>query len=121
MVELLPALCARCTGSLVEHAGEEGMEKPQVMDPPPPSGLETTDYRAIKLRCAGCGHVSKATFSEWEKAPVQYGPRMHAMESYLAVHLLLEMLAKRNVAMAAVRTELESEQVKALGRMRTIA
>src|SRR5215472_10458361 len=86
VVELLPAFCGKCSGSLVEHAGDEGMERRQVMDPPPPPGLETTEYRAIKLRCAECGHVTKAAFPEWAKAPVQYGPRMHAMANYLAVH-----------------------------------
>ncbi len=86
VVELLPAVCEKCSGSLVEHAGEAGMEKRQVMDPPPPSGLETTEYRAIKLRCAECGHVTKPGFPRWAKAPVQYGPRMHATVNYLAVH-----------------------------------
>jgi transposase len=86
VVELLPAFCEKCCGSLVEHAGEVGMERRQVMDPPPPSGLETTEYQAIKLRCAECGHVTKPAFPEWAKAPVQYGPRLHAMASYLAVH-----------------------------------
>ncbi len=86
VVELLPAICEKCSGSLVEHAGEAGMEKRQVIDPPPPSGLETTEYRAIKLRCAECGHVTKPGFPEWAKAPVQYGPRMHATVNYLAVH-----------------------------------
>ena len=62
------------------------MEKRQVMDLPSPPGLETTEYRAIKLRCAGCGHVTKPAFPHWAKAPVQYGPRVHAMASYLAVH-----------------------------------
>lgn len=60
VVELLPAICEKCSGSLTEHAGEEGLERRQVMDPPPPSGLETTEYRAILLRCAECGHVSAA-------------------------------------------------------------
>ncbi len=86
VVELLPAICEKCSGSLVEHAGEAGMERRQVMDLPPPSGLETTEYQAIKLRCAECGHVTKATFPQWAKAPVQYGPRMHAIANYLAVH-----------------------------------
>jgi transposase len=79
VVELLPAFCEKYSGSLAEHAGEEGMEKRQVMDPPPPSGLETTEYRAIKLRCLECGQVTKAKFPEWAKALVQYGPRMHAL------------------------------------------
>jgi transposase len=86
VVKLLPAFCEKCSGSLVEHAGEEGMEKRQVMDPPPPSGLETTEYRAIKLRCAGCGHVTKPAYPEWAKVPVQYGPRLHVMANYLAAH-----------------------------------
>ncbi len=89
VVELLPAICGKCSGSLVEHAGEEGVERRQVMDPPPPPGLETTEYRAIKLRCAECGHVTKPAFPEWVKAPVQYGPRMHAMANYLAVRQYL--------------------------------
>jgi transposase len=89
IVELLPAVCEKCSGSLVEHAGEEGMERRQVMDLPPPSGLEATEYRATRPRCAECGHVTKPGFPEWAKAPVQYGPRMHATANYLAVHQYL--------------------------------
>ena len=86
IVELLPAVCEKCSGSLVEHAGERGMERRQVKDLPPPSGLETTEYRAIRLCCAECGHVTRPAFPEWAKAPVQYGPRLHATVNYLAVH-----------------------------------
>lgn len=86
VVELLPGVCEKCNGSLVAHVGEAGMERRQVMDPPPPSGLETTEYRAISLRCAECGEVTKPAFPEWAKAPAQYGPRMHARVNYLAVH-----------------------------------
>ena len=86
IVELLPAVCEKCSGSLVEHAGEEGTERRQMIDPPAPSGLEATEYRATKLRCAECGHVTRPAFPEWVKAPVQYGPRMHARVNYLAVH-----------------------------------
>ena len=89
VVELLPALCEKCSGSLVEHAGQAGMERRQVMDPPPPSGLETTEYRAISLRCAECGEVTKPAFPQWAKAPVQYGPRLHARANYLAVRQYL--------------------------------
>lgn len=89
VVELVPAFCEKCSRSLVEHAGEAGTERRQVMDLPPPSGLETTEYRAIKLCCAECGHVTKAAFPEWAKAPVQYGPRLHARANYLAVRQYL--------------------------------
>lgn len=57
VIELQPGFCEKCSGSLVEHAGEAGMARRQVKDLPPPSGLETTEYRAIKLVCAGCGNV----------------------------------------------------------------
>jgi transposase len=86
VVELLPALCGHCGRDLVENAGEAGMEKRQVADLPLPRGLEWTEYRAIGLRCAGCGQVTKAAFPEWAKAPVTYGPRLHAMANYLTVH-----------------------------------
>ena len=86
VVELLPSFCEKCSASLLEPAGEEGMEKRQVLDLPPPQRLEATEYRAIKLRCRDCGHVTKAAFPQWAQAPVQYGPRLHATASYLAVH-----------------------------------
>jgi transposase len=72
VVELLPAFCGKCSGSLVEHAGDEGMERRQVMDPPPPSGLVTTEYRAVKLRCMECGHVTKAAFPETANSSSRY-------------------------------------------------
>ena len=87
VVPLLPALCEKCGGSLVEDSREDGRpEKRQVLDLPPPSGLEAIDYQAHSLRCGGCGHVTKAAFPEWVKAPVSYGPRLHAAASYWKVH-----------------------------------
>lgn len=86
VLELLPSFCEKCSASLLEPAGEEGMEKRQVLDLPPPPGLEATEYRALRLRCRDCGHVTKAAFPQWAQAPVQYGPQLHAMVSYLAVH-----------------------------------
>jgi transposase len=89
VIELLPGFCEKCSGSLAENAGEAGMERRQVKDLPPPSGLRTAEYRAIKLLCAGCGHVTKPAFPKWAAAPVSYGPRMHATANYLAVHQYL--------------------------------
>ena len=62
------------------------MEKRQVIDLPPPSGLVVTEYQAMVLICPDCGELTKAEFPEWAKAPVQYGPRLHAMANYLAVY-----------------------------------
>jgi transposase len=87
VVPLLPALCEKCGGSLVEDSREEGRpEKRQVLDLPPPPGLEATEYQAHSLRCGGCGQVTKARFPEWVKAPVSYGPRLQAAASYWKVH-----------------------------------
>ena len=87
VVPLLPAVCEKCGGSLVEDSREEDVvEKRQVLDMPPPTGLEATEYQAHSLRCGGCGHVTKAAFPEWVKAPVSYGPRLHAAASYWKVH-----------------------------------
>jgi transposase len=89
VIELLPGFCEKCSGSLTEKAVEAGMERRQVKDLPPPSGLKTTEYRAIKLLCAECGHVTKPAFPKWAAAPVSYGPRLHATANYLAVHQYL--------------------------------
>jgi transposase len=86
VVELLPALCKHCGRELVENAGEARMEKRQVMDLPRPRGLETTEYRAISLRCSDCGQVTKAAFPEWAAGPAVYGPRLHAIANYMTVH-----------------------------------
>ncbi len=44
--------------------------------------------RVVELLPALCEKCNgtKPGFPEWAKAPVQYGPRMHAMANYLAVH-----------------------------------
>ncbi len=88
--DLLPAHCGKCLVSLAGAAPAEGRsESRQVWDLPPPSGLVRTEYRAITLVCPDCGEQTKAEFPQWAKAPVSYGPRLHAMVSYLGVGQLL--------------------------------
>jgi transposase len=97
VVPLLPALCEKCLASLVEGSTEVGVEKRQVLDMPPPSGLEATEYQAFHLRCGGCGEVTKAAFPESVKAPVSYGPRLQATASYYKVyqHVPYERMAEQ--------------------------
>ena len=76
VIELLPGFCEKCSGSLVERAGEVGMERRQVKDLPPPSGLETTEYRAIKLACVGCGHVISTALSASSLMAAYVAPRL---------------------------------------------
>ena len=84
--ELLPAHCGKCLASLTGAVPGEGRpESRQVWDLPPPSGLVRTEYRAITLVCPDCGEETKAEFPQWARAPVSYGPRLHAMANYLCV------------------------------------
>lgn len=86
VVELLPAHCGRCNGSLAGASPAEGRpEARQTADLPVPVGLIWTEYRAFKLVCPECGVETKAEFPEWAKAPASYGPRLHAMANYLGV------------------------------------
>jgi transposase len=78
VIELLPACCGACGLDLGDEASEVGMDRRQVLDLPEPPGLVSTEYRALKLRCAGCGQATRGAFGEWAKAPVSYGPRLHA-------------------------------------------
>jgi transposase len=94
MIELLPAICGCCGRDLDDDAVETGMERRQVLDLPRPPGLLATEYRALKLRCAGCGQVTRAAFPGWAKGPVSYGPRLHAAVGYLGIcqHLPYERM-----------------------------
>jgi transposase len=97
VIQLLPSHCARCLGSLAGPASEARMEKRQVIDLPPPSRLVITEYQAMVLICSDCGEETKAEFPEWAKAPVSYGPRLHAMVNYLGAyqHTPLERMAEQ--------------------------
>ena len=63
----------------------------QVVDVPPLT-LEVTEHGARKKRCAGCGHISTATFPEEAgvtRGAVSYGPRIKALSVYLMAYQLL--------------------------------
>jgi transposase len=68
------------------------VEKRQVFDLPPPSGLESTEHQAGSKDCPQCGHVNKAAFPDGVNAPAQYGPRVKSIAAYLREYQLLPSL-----------------------------
>ena len=82
-----PSWCQGCGVSL-EDAPEAGFERRQVFDLPPIS-LFVTEHRALSHTCPACGQENRASFPEGVEQPVQYGPRVHALVTYLSSFQLL--------------------------------
>lgn len=76
--------CAAGSDPLVR----EDCENRQVFDLPP-IRLEVTEHRAGNRCCSGCGTVTTASFPEGVSAPVQYGPQVQTVASYLGGYQLL--------------------------------
>lgn len=87
-IEHFPELCAGC-GSALSEGMACGHATRQVFDLPAPRPLEVTEYRAHRCRCAACGEVTRAAFPASVTAPVQYGPRIGAVVTYLQTWQLL--------------------------------
>jgi len=79
--------CERCRVSLKDQS-TNGIEKRQVLDIPP-FELEVTEHQAERKECPDCGHINKASFPDGVNSPVQYGPRIRAIEVYLKNYQLL--------------------------------
>jgi len=60
-----------------------------VFDLPEPAPLVVTEHRVHDCRCAACGTHSRAAFPAGVNAPVQYGPRIAAVVTYLLHYQLL--------------------------------
>ncbi len=88
IVDHFPASCAAC-GSAVTPAMSAGHNARQVFDLPEPSPLVVTEHRAHDCVCAGCGAHTRASFPDGVNAPVQYGPRIAALVTYLLHYQLL--------------------------------
>ena len=87
-VEHFPAHCADC-GAALSQGMSSGHAARQVFDLPAPSPLVVTEHRAHRCRCAACGGVTRAAFPAAVAAPVQYGPRIGAVVTYLQAWQLL--------------------------------
>jgi transposase len=87
-VDHVPPFCAAC-GAAVTLAMSTGHSARQVFDLPEPTPLVVTEHRAHDCRCTACGAHSRAGFPLGVNAPVQYGPRIAAVVTYLLHYQLL--------------------------------
>lgn len=79
--------CEKCHASLAQGI-DLHVKRRQVFDLPPPR-LEVDEHQAFSTQCPGCGHVNTAAFPADVTAPVQYGPRVQAVATYLREYQLL--------------------------------
>ena len=77
-----PANCQGCGSDLTQINGF-CMEKRQVFDIPQPQ-IEVTEHQVEEKKCPCCGEVTRASFPENVKGPVQYGERVQALIAYFA-------------------------------------
>ena len=82
IVDHFPSSCAAC-GAAVTLAMSAGHSARQVFDLPEPRPLVVTEHRAHDCVCVGCGAHTRASFPDGVNAPVQYGPRIAALVTYL--------------------------------------
>ena len=88
IVDHFPASCTAC-GAAVTPAMRAGHSARQVFDLPEPPPLVVIEHRAHDCVCAGCGARTRASFPDGVNAPVQYGPRIAALVTYLLHYQLL--------------------------------
>jgi transposase len=88
IVDHFPTSCAAC-GAAMTPAMSSGHSTRQVFDLPEPRPLVVTEHRAHECMCAGCGSRTRASFPYGVNAPVQYGPRIAALVTYLLHYQLL--------------------------------
>lgn len=82
VVVLHPNSCGNCHADLSSMVGEI-FAKRQEVDIPPIEPLYT-EYQAIQVTCR-CGHKNKAEFPSHISAPIQLGPRIKSVITYLSV------------------------------------
>lgn len=76
-----PEICQKCCVDLSQVIGECTDEKRQVFEIPKPK-VEVVEHRIEKKICPCCGEISKGSFPENIKAPVQYGEHVQALATY---------------------------------------
>jgi transposase len=88
VVHHFPTSCTAC-GAAVTSDMSSGHSARQVFDLPEPRPLVVTEHRAHDCVCASCGAHTRASFPDGVNAPVQYGPRIAALVTYLLNYQLL--------------------------------
>ena len=81
-----PYFCNSC-GSNLQSVGEYVSERRQVIDIPPIKSI-CTEHQIIAKQCS-CGKLCKGQFPVNINAPIQYGPGVESLVSYLSVRQYL--------------------------------
>ncbi len=79
--------CQGCGACLADRP-VKSIERRQVVDTPPLK-LEVTEYQAEQKTCHICGATNKASFPEDVTQPVQYGPLIKALATYMNQYQLI--------------------------------
>lgn len=82
IVTHVPTSCNGC-GSSLNAADGFCAEKRQVFEIPQPK-IEVTEHHAMEKQCPCCGKITRASFPENIRGPVQYGDRVRALVIYFA-------------------------------------
>lgn len=77
-----PASCNGCGSNLNDVQGSCA-EQRQVFDIPQPK-IHVTEHRVEEKKCPCCGEITRASFPENIKGPVQYGDRVRALIAYFS-------------------------------------
>ena len=80
-----PQVCDACGAALSAIMAESTAVR-QVVDLPAPPPPEVTEHRVHLCRCGQCDAVTRGGFPEGVAGPVQYGPRIAGIASYLQTY-----------------------------------
>ena len=80
IIKHMPANCSNCGNDLVNHP-EVLVSSRQLLDIPP-IVLKCIEHRLYKKQCS-CGHTMQGNFPQHVACPVQYGPNVETLVSYL--------------------------------------
>jgi len=86
-LEYWPEYC-ECCGEQLGRTHASGCEIRQVHDIPPVH-IETTDHKAMQVRCSQCGHTTQGDFPPQVHSSVQYGSGVMALGVYATMYQLL--------------------------------
>lgn len=90
VVDHFPDTCGQCGSNLLSTAAA-GYTGRQVFDLPEPQPLVSVEHRVHACLCGQCGKTTKTSFPQGVAAPVQYGPRIASVATYLqCAHFLPE-------------------------------
>ena len=80
-----PEVCDACGAALLASMVEKTVVR-QVVDLPAPPPPKVTEHRAHLCRCGQCDAVTRGVFPAGVSGPVQYGPRIAGIASYLQTY-----------------------------------